>query len=72
MDQLFQLFQFIEIFLFIKKVLIKFNHQHKNILQVIQLKLLVGMKLTERIVGLLKTVGEKIGVKMVLGKYFLI
>ena len=68
--QLLQSFQFIEISLFTKKVFIKFIQETKDFQLVRQLKLLVGMLEMAKHVGLLKTVGEKNGDKMVSGNYY--
>lgn len=68
--QLLQSFQFIEIFLFTKKVSIKFIQETKDFQLVKPLKLLVGMLEMVKHAGLSKTVGEKNGDKMVSGNYF--
>lgn len=64
MVQLSQLFQFTEISSFINLEYIKFYLAIKNSVQVMLLKLLVGMFEMEKIVGWLRIVGVKIGERM--------
>ena len=70
MVQLLLLFQSIEISWFIKRDFIKFTQETKDSQLVKLLKLLVGMLEMDKPVGLLKTVGVKIGEKMVLRNFF--
>lgn len=71
MVQWLLLFQFIEISLSTRRVYIKFIQEIKDSQQDKLLKLSDGMLEMDNLAGLLKTVGEKIGEKMVLRKFFI-